>query len=292
MELFRVFMRLIRHPLNRDAKMGALMRFVRWQIASRLLGTPVILPFVVQTRLLMQSGMTGATGNWYCGLIELDEMGFVLHFLRPDDLFIDVGANVGVYSVLASGAVQARSIAIEPVPSTFAKLRENIHLNNLDDGVAVHCCGLSSHVGELAFISDADTMNRVSNSTADVDTIQVPVTTMDILVDGQSPRLIKIDVEGHEADVLAGASRTLENPSLEAILLETCGLGDATGGSDEQLVELVQAFGFTACRYDAIKRELTPNKIGRFNTIFVRDVEAAQRTCKAAQRRQLVNATI
>ena len=288
MELFRILLRLIRHPLNRGGKASALMRFFRWQIGSRLLRAPVILPFVDETRLFMQSGMAGATGNWYCGLLEVDEMGFVLHFLRPDDLFIDVGANVGVFSVLASGAVKARSIAIEPVPATFAKLKENIHLNNLHDIVTAHCCGLSSTVGELAFTSDSDTMNRVSNSAGDAHTIQVPVTTMDTLIEGHSPRLVKIDVEGHEAAVLAGAVRTLENPSLEVILLETCGLGE----SDAQLADVVRAHGFTPCSYNAVTREITPQRMGSHNTIFIRDVAAAQRACKAAVSRQLVNAII
>lgn len=47
--------------------------------------------------------MTGATGNWYCGLQEYEDMSFVLHALRPGDLFVDVGANIGSYSILAAG---------------------------------------------------------------------------------------------------------------------------------------------------------------------------------------------
>jgi hypothetical protein len=52
------------------------------------------------------SGMTGATGNLYVGLHEFEEMAFLLHFLRPGDLFADVGANVGSYTILAAVAVE------------------------------------------------------------------------------------------------------------------------------------------------------------------------------------------
>lgn len=51
-------------------------------------------------RLMVRNGMTGATGNIYCGLHEFTDMSFVLHLLRPDDLFVDVGANIGSYTVL------------------------------------------------------------------------------------------------------------------------------------------------------------------------------------------------
>ncbi len=56
-------------------------------------------------------------------------MSFVLHFLRNTDLFIDVGANLGAYSILASSVSGARTIAFEPVPHTFQLLKNNIALN-------------------------------------------------------------------------------------------------------------------------------------------------------------------
>ncbi|TMC68336.1 MAG: FkbM family methyltransferase, partial [Chloroflexi bacterium] len=92
---------------------------VRWQFVSRLIAGPIALPFVEGTSLFAMRGMTGATGNWYCGLHEVREMAFVLHLLRAKDHFLDVGANVGSYTVLAGGAVGARVTAVEPIPETF-----------------------------------------------------------------------------------------------------------------------------------------------------------------------------
>ena len=115
MNLLELLGHIVRHPLNRAGKAAAVARLVRWQLASRILAQPVVLPFVNNTRLLVLRGMTGATGNWYGGLHECADMAFVLHALRPGDLFVDVGANVGSYTVLAAGAVQADAIAVEPV---------------------------------------------------------------------------------------------------------------------------------------------------------------------------------
>ena len=47
------------------------------------------------------------------------DMACVFHFLRPGDGFLDVGANVGIYTILASGAAQARTLALEPIPAPF-----------------------------------------------------------------------------------------------------------------------------------------------------------------------------
>ena len=92
------------HPLNvRGGRLAAIGRVFRWQLASRLLPGPIALPYVGDTWLFATRGMTGATGNWYCGLHEVAEMAFVLHLLRPDDHFVDVGANVGSYTILAGG---------------------------------------------------------------------------------------------------------------------------------------------------------------------------------------------
>lgn len=123
------------HPLNRGHGITAITRVLRWQIGSRLLPAGSALPFVGGTRLFATRGMTGATGNWYCGLHEVEEMGFVLHALRPGELFVDVGANIGSYTVLAAGAVGADVVAVEPVPTTFAVLRRNVCLNDLVDRV-------------------------------------------------------------------------------------------------------------------------------------------------------------
>lgn len=94
---------MLRHPLGRVSRRKTLARFVRWQVGSRLLGNAAVMPFVADAQLLVRTGMQGATGNLYVGLLELEPMGFVLHVLKRDELLLDVGANVGVYSILAAG---------------------------------------------------------------------------------------------------------------------------------------------------------------------------------------------
>ena len=61
-------------------------------------------------------------------------MAFVLHLLRPGEHFVDVGANVGSYIVLA-GVGQTRVTAVEPIPATFAHLQHSVALNGMNDHV-------------------------------------------------------------------------------------------------------------------------------------------------------------
>src|SRR5688500_6393396 len=96
------------HPISSANRLSAISRYARWQIGTRILRAPVLIPFVESTQLVCERSMTGATGNHYCGLHEFGDMGFLLHFLRPEDLFLDVGANIGSFSILASGVAGAR----------------------------------------------------------------------------------------------------------------------------------------------------------------------------------------
>ncbi|HEX9953226.1 MAG TPA: hypothetical protein VGB53_15755, partial [Rubricoccaceae bacterium] len=107
---------LMHHPLAQRHRVRALGRWVGWQVRSRTLGTSIAIDFANDSQLWVAPGMTGATGNLYAGLHEFEDMAFVLHALRPTDLFVDVGANVGSYTVLAGAAIGARCESFEPVP--------------------------------------------------------------------------------------------------------------------------------------------------------------------------------
>jgi FkbM family methyltransferase len=271
---------IARHPLTRDHKAAALLRWLRWQVGARLLGWPVAVPFVGGTRLLARPGMTGATGNIYCGLHEPEDMAFVLHGLRPGDLFVDIGANIGSYTLLAS-ATQARVICFEPVPDTFEALLDNIHLNRLTHRVDARNQAVGREAGDLEMIADQDTTNQalVPGSRYAGKSLRVPMVTLDAALQGAIPKLIKIDVEGFETEVIAGAARTLAASGLRALILELNGSGARYGLDEDRLRRHIQGLGFRACRYDPFERRLTDLggvRPSSGNTLFVRQPEALQ----------------
>lgn len=138
-----------------------MVRYVRWQVGSRLVPGAVLVPFVNQTSLIISPGMTGATQQIYTGLSDFADCSLLLHLLREGDLFVNVGANVGVYTVLAAGALGARVVWIEPVPETFGKLCVNLRVNNIVDKVTPHNIGLGRAEARLRFTANQDTTNHV-----------------------------------------------------------------------------------------------------------------------------------
>ena len=80
------------------------------------------------------------------------------------DLFADIGANAGSYSVLAAGITGAAVVAVEPAPDAFARLQANIVLNDLNHLVQLHCCAVGSETGTVKFSTSQDTTNHVIDS--------------------------------------------------------------------------------------------------------------------------------
>jgi FkbM family methyltransferase len=282
---------IARHPLNRRSPLRAVGRFVAWQVATRLQPGAFVVPFVAGTRLVVTRGMTGATGNVYCGLHEFEDMAFVLHALRAEDLFVDVGANVGSYTVLASGAVGARCISFEPAPRAYRALLDNLRLNDLMTRVEARNECLASTPGEVEFTADFDTGNHVvAKPESGVGTVRVAVTTLDIALASRAPTILKMDVEGYETSVIDGADRTLRSPSLRAVLMELNGSGARYGCDDRSLHERIVRYGFTPAAYDPARRELRRREwhgSSEGNVLYVRDLESLRSRLAGAPRRDL-----
>ena len=192
-----------RHPIAKRTPIRTLARVAAWQIVSRVQGK-IKTDWLDGTRLIASRGMTGLTGNIYYGLHEFHEMASVLHILRNGDVFVDVGANAGAYTVLASGVAGAHTEAIEPGRAALAALKANITTNALDRQVTVHECAVAAVPGEAAFTEGAGTMNRLTET----GTRRVPVMALDGL--SRIPTMIKIDVEGGEMAAFYGAQKILD----------------------------------------------------------------------------------
>jgi len=275
--------RIVGHPLNRGRAPAAMLRWGGWQVKSRLSPGLHVVPFVNGTRLHARAGMAGVTGNIYYGLADYEEMAFFGHFLRPDELFADVGANVGAYSVLASGAVGARTAAFEPIEAAADMIEANARLNGIEDRLVLHRTAVGDAPGTVRMTTDRDTGNKVvADGLAGVD---VPVVTLDTVFASETPVAMKIDVEGYTAEVLAGAQTILTAPGLQAFTVEIFARAGKHRAGQTDLFAMVTDFGFTAARYDPKTRVLTaiggPNTASD-NTIFIKDFERAAERLRTA----------
>src|SRR5262249_44707905 len=153
------------------------------------------------------------------GLHEFADMAFILHALRPADLFLDVGANIGSYTVLAAGAVGCDCVSIEPIAAALRHLRDNVALNDIGEKVQIEACAAGEHSGTARMTSALDTVNHiVEGGAAAAGTVEVPCRPLDSLVGDRCPAIMKVDVEGYELQALKGGARLLDDERLRACI--------------------------------------------------------------------------
>jgi FkbM family methyltransferase len=282
------------HPLNKNRKVKALLTFLKRGIVIRLHKHPMVYPFVENVSLVVDRGMSSAELQIYTGLYDTNEMFFVMHYLRPEDTFVDVGANIGVYSVLASGITGAKSIAFEPIPSTFANLKRNINYNNLQDKTELYNLGVGDKEETLIFSNTLDAINHVINDNAFGGPVtEVPVDSLDNLFRGKNINLLKIDVEGFEANVINGATLTLERPELKIIIMETNGLSDQYEFGQNYIHNKLLVLGFVPYNYLPAERKLTKiTSTNPENTIYIRDLSFVENRIKTSRKIRLGDSLI
>lgn len=283
---FKLLRYLTSHPLNRRTRFRSIGNILRWNVATRLLPRcEIIMPFANHARIVVTPGRWGSEANALCGLHEFADMGFLLHLLRPADLFCDVGANVGAYTVLATAAIGAKSIAFEPIESSYVELRKNIDVNRVAKLVDARHIAVGKAPGRLTLTSHKDTMNHVVVGKTGDPNESVAVDTLDHALAGRIPLLMKIDVEGWEHEVFQGGVNTLHNADLLAIIVELNQSGDRYGFSDDATHQLLVDHGFATFRYQPFDRQLTElsgkhNASG--NTIYIRDPEFVSKRLRSA----------
>jgi FkbM family methyltransferase len=231
------------------------------------------------------------TGNLYAGLHEFSEMGFLLHLLRQNDLFVDVGANLGSYTVLASAVCQARTIAFEPVPATYSRLTQNNSMNFLQERVRAEQIAITDHPGEVQITAHRGPMNQVLEQTeTQAGTVAVPCARLDDMLKDERPTLLKIDVEGYETSVLRGAPQTLAKSSLIGIIVELNG----TVTNKQDIVERLTKQGFQLVSYDPFTRNLSEITLDETaaNGLFVRDNPELSTRLKTAPYRRVLSLPI
>lgn len=284
----------ISHPLNRNRRLATVWNYFKWQITARLTPGPVIVRFVDETSIIVQPP-GHSTLIIHTGLYDFEDMLFLLHFLRDDDLFADIGANIGIYSILSAGAAKANTIAFEPIPSTYKSLCRNIHLNALENRITPLNMALGSSKGKLSFTAGEGAQNHVigKHDTVSSKDIDVNVEILDEVLKDQVPTAIKIDVEGFETEVFNGGKNTLENKELQVIIMELNGSGERYGYDENQLHKMIIDHGFGTYTYDPINRSLTSlgGKINKSstNTLYLRNKEFCTTRIKNSKKYKIVS---
>lgn len=201
-----------------------LRRMARWPLA--------LIPPQTEVRILRgplrgKKWIKGAGPNAYwVGTYEVARVGALAEAVTQGSVIYDIGANVGIYTLLSSmragpsGAVYA----FEPLPRNLEYLRRHVALNRLQNcEVIAEAVGKTPGTAKFSAANWAASMARLDPEKGE---LAVPVTSVDACIYGDKPLrppdVLKIDVEGAELDVLQGAERTIEDLH-PAIFLEVHG---------------------------------------------------------------------
>jgi FkbM family methyltransferase len=238
--------RIARNPyIDRVAAVG---RHLDWQRRKLLRDFPLELE-LSESVLLATHGRCGVSAlvNAH-GLYDFNNMTLLKRLLAKGGVFVDVGANVGAYTLVASEQQRARVLAFEPHPATFALLEENLRRNGRKNVFAT-CTAVGNKVGVLS-ISDtpgSSTTHVISDDS--VAAIDVPVVRLDVELERRDLHAdaIKIDVEGFEYEVLHGMGEELCHATV--VFVEVNGLSDQRATGRENIFALLRDAGLDGPYY-------------------------------------------
>jgi FkbM family methyltransferase len=249
-----IFNSVWKNPGNRDRRFRRLARAAAWQFEKRLTGRPRTIRLPNGALFNAYPDCVVSSTLVYADWPEFHELQFIRQQLQPNDIIVDVGANVGHISLLVSDLVDPRNIfAFEPTPISFRRLVENWETNkwptnNLFQKALGRSCG-------AAYIPDTaapETKNAIKFVNGNATTVAVSVVPLD---DARTYwrrhriGLLKIDVEGFEVDVFAGARNMLQQDRPRLIMFES--LADRL---NDEIRAILQDAGFAIFQLDEAGR--------------------------------------
>ena len=184
---------------------------------------------------------------------EPEVMSTVSRLLKPGDTAIDVGAHIGLYTLLMGKRVgeTGKVYAFEPASQSFAAVVEHVRLNRLMDIIEVHQLLVGDKMGTQLFFEDGiKGTNRVGGSSFD-DSGTIVVERQTIKLDdflsseGGLPNLIKIDVEGYELKVMLGLEKTIEASRCKIVCEMHADLWEPSGHSWVEMQEFLDRVGYS-----------------------------------------------
>lgn len=196
-------------------------------------------------------------GFFHFGSMNLYETAVITRALHPGDSFIDVGAYVdGWHTIVAARKVglTGHVYAFEPIPTFFRRLKENIALNNINN-VTLEMAAVSDHDGYRTFYENRASSSFYKNhanpgSSKSIGKLRVKTFALDRYIKAKrinNLRLIKIDAEGAEMDILTGAAKILKQPGAPDLMIEIDDRYLRSGGSSEaELLSYLKKLGYKA----------------------------------------------
>ncbi|HTJ78626.1 MAG TPA: FkbM family methyltransferase [Rariglobus sp.] len=197
---------------------GFLHKWVTRTWIKRLGRGPVDITYYgLKLRVIPDKNMTDHKLLLRSGHRDQAELSFISRHVPAKEVFLDIGANIGYYSLSAASLGFARVVAIEPNPRLVPRLQFNASVNGLDERFRLVPCAVSDHEGEMFLHSPGDMGSGTVSTTASDGSVSVNVNTLaNILTESGVDQVsaFKIDVEGHEDKALLPWLKSLPDEKL------------------------------------------------------------------------------
>jgi FkbM family methyltransferase len=280
-QAFRVCAAIVSHPANRGRQWRALFDGVRWQIRKRVNPTPYILPYHGVELTCYPDSEQSSAAIYFHGMPDYWEMSFAKAYLRSGDAALDIGANIGVYSLLFASLVGRDGIvhAFEANEHSAKRLAAQLEHNNLAN-ITIHRKAVSNTTGKayFGFAESSATQHLARLDESAEKGNAVDCIALDDFEPWQSFALVKIDIEGAEPLAIEGAKKRLSEMPPKVILLELAGYSKGYGYESETVIEMLESYGYDIAIFDPDTRSLRDTREPW--TLGVTNVLAIQRSCR------------
>lgn len=226
--------------------------FIRTHSSSYLGNQIAMTHLVDETPMYINSNDFGGPSNFINGgRYEEENLAVLLSFVKDDSVFLDIGANLGFFSLLVGRRVSrsGRVHSFEPHPQLGELLKRSAFLNGLSNTITLHPHGLSDKNAPIEFgypVGHLGGGSVVSGPAENRIIVKSEVRRLDdVMGEGFSCDLMKIDVEGHELFVFRGMKRILSNSPNLKILFEKLAV---SAGYEDEIVDFLGQFGFALYR--------------------------------------------
>jgi FkbM family methyltransferase len=233
------------------------LEFVKNRLSSYLGEGTALTHLVDETPIYINTADIGCPANFINGgRYEEEYLQVLASFCRPDAVFLDVGANLGVFSLrLAPYLRQGRLLAFEPNARIRELFARSVHLNGLRERVDIFAVGASDETAELVLEEPEGHAGggHVVRARPDDLRLKIRVQPLDeLLVSLPAFHIAKIDVEGHELHVLRGMRKLLARSPDAVVLFEKL---MPNAGLEEETAVLFAEFGMVLWRIDGVRLE-------------------------------------
>jgi len=239
------------HPSNKNHRIKALLKAINWQIRKR---TWYSKNEIIFHGLILQcppNNHSASRAVYFSDYPDYWEMKFIQHYLRPGDHFVDVGANIGLYTLLALSCVgtTGQTHSFEPDPNIAEILKGTLSRNNIDNG-SVHQVAVGESPGETVLTNEGDDCtNHIDPNIVSKNQTNIDIVCLQDYLPEYKYVMLKLDIEGYEPFAIRGIHKWMQKGTPPVLQIEIAGYSERYGIKSDAFIRELQALGYFIAVY-------------------------------------------